>query len=519
VCTLAQSLARQAALRPHHPAIVCEDRRVDYAGLHAESNRTAHALRRAGVGPGARVAYLGRESEHYYEIVYACAKAGAVLVPVNWRLTADEVDHILRDSGAGLLFVEGEFAHTAERISAAAPDLATVVPLDSAGQRAAGLAAWKAGAPEHDLPGPQADGGDPVVQIYTSGTTGLPKGVVLANRCFFAFQDSQIEHGLDWMRWGPDDLSLVALPGFQIAGLSWTVQCLNAGVTSVVMRMFVSETALDLIERLGVTATFIAPSMLQMLLAEPRASKAAFSSLRSVAYGGSPISDTLLRQCLEMIGCRFLQVYASTEAGNVVTCLPPDDHVPGSARLRSAGRPCPYVELKIVDRDGGALGAGETGEVCVRTTAQMLEYWRQPEQTAATLADGWLHTGDAGHLDTDGYLYIGDRIKDLVIVAGQNIYPAEIENALCRHPEVAEAAVLGVPDERWGEALHACVVLRPGGQATSRELMLSLRGRIADYKIPARYEFMASLPRNPAGKIMRRQLRERFWTGLDRKVN
>jgi acyl-CoA synthetase (AMP-forming)/AMP-acid ligase II len=392
------------------------------------------------------------------------------------------------------------------------------VHLDTERERAAGFASWKAGVPGTG-PGLDISPQDPVVQIYTSGTTGLPKGVVLPNISFFLFAESLAVHGLDWMDWRLADRSLVALPGFQIAGLSWTVQCLHAGITNVVMRMFVSETALNLIAGSGITTTFVAPSMLQMLLDEPRAARESFASLRKVAYGGSPISDTLLRRCLDVIGCEFLQIYASTESGNVVTCLPPEDHLPGSPLLRSAGRPCPDIELKIIDPGGGIRGAGEAGEICIRTRAVMLEYWRLPEATRSALVDGWLHTGDAGHVDENGYLFIGDRIKDLVIVAGQNIYPAEVEEALRGHPDVADAAVLGVPDERWGEALHACVVAAPGRQPTARELMVSLRGRIADYKIPVKYEFIDGLPRNPAGKVMRRTLRDRFWKDLDRKIN
>jgi acyl-CoA synthetase (AMP-forming)/AMP-acid ligase II len=516
--TLAASIAARAAQRPDHLAVVCEDREVSYAGLHRQSNRTGHALRAAGAGPGARVAYLGKESEHYYDIVFGCAKAGAVLVPINWRLTPAEVDHILRDSGTELLFVEREFAAAAEQIRPSLPRLRTVVEIDLPGERAGGLHAWKAAGPDADLDlatGPA----DPVVQIYTSGTTGLPKGVVLPNRAFFTFGEAMARHGLDWMDWRPDDVSLIALPGFQIAGLSWAMQGFNAGVTNVVMRMFISQQALHTVERLGVTTTFVAPAMLQMLLAEPEATPDRFASLRKVAYGGSPISPTLLQRSLEVIGCQFLQIYASTETGNVAVCLPPADHYPGSPLLGAAGRAYPGVEVRIIDGSGRPLPSGEVGEICVRTPAHMLEYWGLPEATARTLVDGWIHTGDAGYLDAEGYLFVGDRIKDMIIVAGQNVYPAEVENALARHPAVAEVAVIGIPHQRWGEAIHACVVTRSGRQVTPRELMLATRGHLADFKVPTSYEFVEVLPRNPAGKILRRTLRDPYWRHLDRKVN
>lgn len=516
--TLAASIARQATLRPDHVAINCEGREVSYERLHRESSRTAHTLRAAGLSPGDRVAYLGKESEHYYEIVFGCGKGGFILVPINWRLTPGEVDYILRDSGARLLFVEREFAGVAERIEPSLPTLRTVVALDSARNRAAGFLAWKADQPDTD-PGRIADPADPVAQIYTSGTTGLPKGVVLPNRTFFAFAASLAEHGLDWMDWRPEDISLISLPGFQIAGLSWAMHGFAAGLTNVVMRMFVSQEALELIDRLGVTVTFVAPAMLQMLLAEPTACPTSFRSLRKVVYGGSPISQTLLRQCLDVIGCEFLQIYASTETGNVAVCLPPADHYPDSPVLGAAGKTYPGVEVKIVDGTGRVLPAGEVGEICVRTPARMLEYWRLPEATAQTLVDGWVHTGDAGYLNDDGYLFVGDRIKDMIIVAGQNVYPAEVEDALGRHPAVADVAVIGIPDERWGEAIHACVVLRPSAQATPRELMMSLKGRLADFKVPTSYDFVEGLPRNPTGKVLRRALRDPFWRHLDRQVN
>jgi acyl-CoA synthetase (AMP-forming)/AMP-acid ligase II len=509
--TLSGMIAHRAAERPDHVAIQCEGREVRYAALHAESNRTAHALRAAGVRRGSRVAYLGRESEHYYEIAFACAKSEAVLVPVNWRLTAGEVAHILRDSGAELVFVDDERQDVVTELSDALPFLRQVVAID-------GLRAWKSGHPDDEV-GTEASEHDPVVQIYTSGTTGLPKGVVLPNLCFFTFPYAMRDSGLNWMDWRDDDRSLIAFPGFQIAGFSWAMQGFSAGVTNVVMPMFVSRQALSLIESSGVTITFVAPAMLQMMLTERDATPKSFASLRKVAYGGSPISEVLLQQCLEVIGCDFLQIYAATETGNVVTCLPPEDHYVGSPVLKAAGRACPGVAVKIIDNDGNPLPAGEMGEICVRLAAVMVEYWNQPAETARTLVDGWVHTGDTGYLDDRGYLYIGDRIKDVIISAGQNIYPAEIEKALSQHPAVADVAVVGVPHERWGESVHAVVVLRDGHTARPRELMLFARGKVADFKLPSSWDFVDALPRNPAGKVLRRQLRDTFWQHMTRKVN
>jgi acyl-CoA synthetase (AMP-forming)/AMP-acid ligase II len=516
--TAVDTVTFHAAHHADRTALVCEGREVTYAALHKESNRTAHALASAGIERGSRVAYLGKESEDYYEIFFACAKTGAVLVPINWRLSPTEVEHILRDSGAELLFVEREYAGTAERIRAEPPALPVVVELDGREERGTGFRDWKAGQPDDDLD-VSATPDDPIAQIYTSGTTGLPKGVVLAHRSFFAIRDLTAEHGLDWIDWRPGDVSLISIPGFHVAGIWWAMQAFNAGVTSVAMRMFAAHDAVRLIREHGVTTTCAVPAMLQMMLSEPGVGRDDFTSLRKVTYGGSPISETLMLQCVEVLGCEVGQLYGLTESGNAALCLPPADHLPGSSRLRSAGRPWPGVEVMIAGDDGTRLPAGEIGEICLRTPAVMVEYWGMKEATDETLADGWLHTGDAGYVDEGGYVYVCDRMKDTVIVAGENVYPAEVENALCKHPAVVEAAVIGVPHERWGEAVRAFVVLRPGTTAKARDLKLHLQGLVADFKTPAGYEFVESIPRNPSGKILRRELRQRFWAGRDRQVN
>lgn len=516
--TLATMISRRAAERPGHVAILCEGDEVTYAQLHTESNRTARALRAAGVRWGARVAYLGKESGHYYEIAFACAKSEAVLVPINWRLTAAEVEHIVRDSDAAVVFVEQDQREVVAGLLDTIPTLRQIVEIDADGEPGAGLRAWKAGQSGADVHTATGEH-DPVVQIYTSGTTGLPKGVVLPNMCFFTFPAAMRESGLNWMDWRDDDRSLIALPGFQIAGFSWAMQGFNAGVTNVVMRMFVSQQALALVESAGITVTFVAPAMLQMMLTEPGVTPSSFRSLRKVAYGGSPISETLLGQCIDVIGCDFLQIYAATETGNVATCLPPEDHYVGSPVLKAAGRAYPGVTVKVIDRAGNALPADEMGEVCVRVPAPMVEYWNLPAETAKTLVDGWVHTGDCGYLDERGYLFLGDRIKDVIISAGQNIYPAEVENALSKHPAVAEVAVVGVPHDRWGESVHAVVVARDGHAVRPRELMLFARDELADYKLPSSWDFVDALPRNPAGKVLRRQLRDEHWQHMQRKVN
>lgn len=507
--TLVHTARFQAARQPDAAAVICEDRTLTYADLHRAGNRMAHALLAAGIGEGDRVAYLGKESEHYYEALFACAKTGAVLVPVNWRLTAPEVSHILQDSGTRLLFLEDEFAPIVEGMATEPPE--TVVQVGE-------IATWRARHPDAEV-GFEATPDTPVAQLYTSGTTGLPKGVVLAHRSFFAIRDGLAREQLDWIDWRAGDVALIGIPGFHVGGLWWATQNFNAGTTVVAMRAFAARQAVDLIRDLGITTVCVVPAMLRMMLNEPGVSAEDFTSLRKTVYGGSPISEALLEESLAVLDCEFAQIYGLTETGNTAVCLPPAAHVPGGPLMQAAGRPHPGVHAKVIDHQGHELPPGAVGEVCLHTPARMVEYWGLPDRTAETLVDGWIHTGDAGCLDEDGYVFIRDRIKDAILVAGENVYPAEIENVLEHHPGVGEAVVVGVPDERWGEKVHAFVVPAGGQRPNPRELHTFLVPRLAAFKLPASYEFTDHVPRNPSGKILRRELRDRFWSDAVRKVN
>jgi acyl-CoA synthetase (AMP-forming)/AMP-acid ligase II len=517
VTTLDASVGLHAARRPDHPALLCEDRALTYAALHRSSNRVANALAAAGAGPGVRVVYLGQESEHYYILLFACAKTGAVLVPVNWRLTAPEVEHVLRDSGARLVFVEPDYVPVVKSAAARLPHPPTEVEILATEDGGSGMTAWLGAAADTD-PGRTAEPDDPVVQMYTSGTTGLPKGVVLAHRSFFQVRDALASAGLDWIDWRDGEVSLVGVPGFHIGGLWWALQGFNAGITNVILRVFTSAAAVAAIREHRVAVGCVVPAMLQLMLAERSVTPEDFASLRKIVYGGSPIGEALMARCIERIGCEFAQIYGLTESGNTAVCLPPSEHVVGGPRMLAAGRPYPGFAVEIRGEDGRALPDHEVGEVWIHTPARMLGYWGLPEATAQTLNEGWLRTGDAGYLD-DGFLFLCDRIKDMIVVAGENVYPAEVENVLAAHDSVVEAAVVGIPDERWGEAVHAFVVLAPGTQVSPRELMLHSRTRLADYKIPTSVDYLDALPRNASGKILRRVLREPFWQGRTRNVN
>jgi len=510
--TLPVRSAQHAALRPGQIAISCEERALTYRQLHLESNRTAHALTGSGLEPGARVAFLGQESEHYYDLALGCAKSGAVLVPINWRLTPREVEHVLRDSGAELIFVDREFRDRVEQLRTGLPRLRGLVEVDDDSHPAGGFLAWKAGSPDTD-PVRRAHVDDPVAQLYTSGTTGLPKGVVLAHRTFFTLIPDTRRAGVDWIDWRPEDRGLSCFPGLHTAGFGWFMHSFNAGATTVVMRRFIADEAVRIIRESAITTLWAAPAMLRMMLAEREASREGFSSLRKVVYSGSPIDRELLLTCIDTLGCELSQGYSSAEAGSFVTCLAPSDHRPDSTVLGSAGRVLPGNRIRIVDRDGNPLPAGEIGQVTVFSPARFLEYWQLPEVTASSVVDGWLRMGDMGYLDEQGYLYLLDRVNDTIIVAGQNIYPAEVEAVLGAHPDVTEVAVFGVPDAHWGEAVRAAVVLREGSSAKPRDFLLFLRGKLADFKIPTGYDLVADLPRNPTGKVLRRVLREQAAAG------
>lgn len=511
---------RWAARAPEHPALVAGSDVLTYAALDAGSNRVAQALLREGLRPGARVAILAKDSLDVFEAYFGCAKARSVALGINWRLTPREIAFILDDSEAELLFVGADFVDRArELLAGAAREVACVVFGDDAPSHGRAYAAWRDAAPADD-PALPADPDEVVVQMYTSGTTGHPKGVMLANRSFFAVVAAMRAAGDPWIGFGPRDVSLMPIPSFHIGGLWWAMTGLNAGATNVVMEAFVGAELLRLVERHRVTKTCMVPAMMQVALLEPDAERTDFGSLDTVVYGGSPIPRALMELALATFGCRFAQIYGLTETGNTAVCLRPEDHEDlDSERLKAAGRPYPGVQLECRDADGRALPPRAIGEICIRSPANMVGYWHRDEATAETLRDGWILTGDAGFLDEAGYVYVQDRVKDMIIYAGENVYPAEIESVLCDHPDVVEAAVIGVPDERWGEQVKAVVVRRAGASVTGRALIAHARGALAEFKLPKSVDFVDALPRTVSGKIKKAELRAPFWEGRERQVN
>src|SRR5580658_4160453 len=370
-------------------------------------------------------------------------------------------------------------------------------------------------------PGHVGQADDVSTQLYTSGTTGLPKGVMLANRNIATMIELA---GSDAFDIDENTVSLVAMPLFHIGGSGWALTAMSRGGTSVILRDMDPAELIRLVERERITHAFVVPAVLMLLLATPGIEKADLSSLDTIFYVASPIAEDVLVRCLSVIGCRFSQVYGMTETSGAIARLDPEDHDPDGERrhlLRAAGKPLPGVEIRIVDPDTGAdVAANTVGEIWTRSPYNMLGYWEKPAETAATVVDGgWLRTGDAAYLDDEGYLYLHDRIKDMVVSGGENIYPAEVENVLLAVPGVADAAVIGVPDDNWGETVKAMVVKAPGSDVGPEAIIAFCRERLAHYKCPTSVDFVEVLPRNPSGKILKRELREPYWVGRERRVH
>jgi long-chain acyl-CoA synthetase len=498
---VADVVREHAASRADAVAIEYGQRALSYGELDERSSRLAQALRDAGVRAGDRVAYLDRTAPEVIELLFAASKLGAVIVPMNWRLAPPELAAVLHDSQARVLIAGPAYRDVAEELARGRTELVLVGD---------GYETWLNGYSADD-PGHRGAAHDVIVQMYTSGTTGVPKGVLTTHRNLAAAAETSPLWAFDG-----STVSLTPLPMFHIGGIGWAFVGLWNGAATILVRDFDPAAVLDTLERRRVTNAVFVPTMLQMLVAVPGAAERDFSVLRSIAYGASPITTTVLKAALRTFRCPLFGIYGLTETTGAITQLDPDDHDPEGPRehlLRSAGRPYPWVELQIVDPDSGARrGPREVGEVWLRAPNVAAGYFNRPRETASALtADGWLRTGDGGYVDEDGYLFLTDRIKDMIVSGGENVYPIEVEEVLSQHPAVLEAVVIGVPDVRWGETVTALVVRRPGlFEVEAEDLVAFTRERLAGYKLPRRVEFVAELPRTPTGKVLKRELRARY---------
>jgi acyl-CoA synthetase (AMP-forming)/AMP-acid ligase II len=499
--TLSRILTRQAQERGTKAALIYEDEIRSYADLERNASRIAHGMVALGVLPGDRVAYLGKNTLAYFEFFLGAAKAGAVTVPVNWRLAEPEIRFILDSARPKLVLVEDPFEGAAAR---AAPQIGRLVT----GGRHDTFASWRDAQCDDPLD-LRSDWQEPVLQLYTSGTTGRPKGAVLTHRSIFSLRNRP-ERLPEWYRWSSEDVSLIAMPVAHISGTGWGIWTLQHGATGVILREFDPHTVFDQLVSKRVTKVMMVPTAMQIAVRHPLAKTTDFGFLRYLYYGGSPLPLELMRECAQVFGCGFVQMYGMTETTGTVVALAPEDHDPANGdRLRSVGKALPGVEIRVVDAQGGTLPPGATGEIAIRSEANMAGYFELPDATAQTVdAEGWLRSGDAGYLDADGYLYLKDRVKDMIISGGENIYPAEVENAIYGHPSVSEVAVIGVPDEKWGEVVKAFIVPVPGATPSTPEIIAWAGARIARFKLPKVVEWVAALPRSHTGKLLRRELRD-----------
>ena len=499
--------------RPGRPALTAGDRTLTYGELDARSSQVANALAADGIGPEDRIAFLDKNSIEYFEVLLGGGKLNAVMVAVNWRLAPPEVAYIVNDAQATVFIVADEFVPVYEAIK---DELTTVKKVVVIGRD---YEEWLTAQPATD-PGVESTQQDVAFQLYTSGTTGLPKGVMLTNSNLFALLPVAAP---DWF-FDEDSVNLVAMPLFHIGGSGYATVGMFMGCHTILMKEVNPAEMLELIVSKKVTNLFAVPAVLQFILMVPGVHDLDFSALRCIVYGASPISVEVLSNAVDTFKCNFVQAYGLTETTGAIVTLMPEDHDPhgpNAHRLRSAGKAIGGVELRIVSADTGDDAAqGEVGEIWSRTGQNMLGYWNKPEETAKTITpDGWLKTGDAGYLDEDGYLYIHDRVKDMIVSGGENIYPAEVENCLMSHPDIADVAVIGVPSDKWGETVKALVVKKEGSDPTAASIIGFAKERIASFKCPTSVDWIDVLPRNPSGKILKRELRAPYWAGKDRQVN
>lgn len=513
--TLGDYLDYYARHAPTRTALVYEGHLTSYGELDEQARRLAHGLCAAGVTSGARVVYLGKNSDDFFLALFGTVKAGGCFCPLNWRLSPPELCRVLADSEASFAFVEPEFATLwASMVEATNLDI-TVQEVDRARGADDPLRRWLGGFDSAPLPAVAMEAG--AIQLYTSGTTGDPKGVVLTHDNFNHMR--LCEHFEAAFEWKPEDRFLVALPNFHLLAIGLSLQSMYNGMAVVIDRQFEPGAALESISTQRPTITAFAPAMIQMLLDHPQAAQADFSSLRLVMYAGSPISLGLIKRAIGAMPCRFMQFYGATETSGAVTLLRPAEHnLEREDKLKACGKPLPLIELRIVDEHGQDVADGQPGELWIRSPSLASGYWKKPEITASVFEQGWYHSGDIAIRDEEGLYYIHDRLKDMIVSGGENIYSTEIESVLSTHAAVAVAAVIGVPDARWGEAVKACVVVKPGMSVSADELIDYCRPRLAGYKLPKSIDFHASFPMTGSGKIAKKELREPYWAGQDRGV-
>ena len=505
-------VTRQVEIRPDKIALHFEGAALTYSELDKGSSKTGQGLISLDVKPNDRVGYLGKNSHIYFELLFGVAKAGGVICPINWRLALPEILYVLNDCIPRVLFVGIEFIDLIPDIIADSDTIEHIIPMEAAEGFDTHYEAWR-DAFEALPTAVKREPSDDAIQMYTSGTTGHPKGAVLSNRSILTpYQRFRTDPSPEYNVWYESDVSLIPMPVFHVGGTAWGLTTMGNGATGVIMRNFVPTDVLGYIHKYKISKLFLVPAAIQIVVNQDNVRDVDFSQMKYIFYGASPMPVPLLAKAIDVFGCGFAQFYGMTETSGSITALPPEDHdVNGNERMRSVGKPLLGVEIAIWDDNENELPTGEIGEIVTRSTMNMNGYWENPQATRETITkDGWLKTGDVGIIDSDGYLFLKDRKKDMIISGGENVYPAEVENVLYGHPKIEEAAVIGVPDSKWGEAVKACIVLKKNENLDDEELISWTRERLAGFKCPKSVEYLDVLPRNPSGKVLRRKLRELY---------
>jgi len=488
------------SLTPDKVALIDAYGAVTYGELDDRSNRIANAIIDVGVRPGSHIGYLGKNSAAFFAIWMGINKAGCALCPLNWRSPALELAALVGDAGLPMIFVGAGFTGLAADVQRA-----VTVSVDLVEEEA--LSDWLVDADSVD-PGYPVDGDRTALLTYTSGTTGKPKGVQISHNAFANwFRISASEPA---QRWSAEDVGLMTMPNFHLAGTWVTLPALYHGATLAILAAFDPDDFVRAVDAHCPTVACLVPTAIQLLLDHASSESCDFSSLRRLYYAGSPIGVDTLRRAIAAFGCDLVQFYGTTET-YIITLLRPEQHDPDHPHLlTSCGQPMPMVELRVVSPDGRDVVTGDAGEVLVRSPWMFTGYWNNPEATAAAVVDGWYHTGDGGTRDQDGNLYLVDRLKDMIVTGGENVYSAEVERALAAHPAVGSVAVVGAPDEKWGERVVAFVVQRPETSVAAADLVSHCRRQIAGYKVPKEIHFVPELPMTASGKVQKAGLRQQL---------
>ena len=515
-----QTLHAACAHYPNATATICGERQQSWSELRDRVERLAGALTGLGVEAGDRVAILALNSDRYLEYYYAVWWTGAVVVPLNVRWSATENAYSLDDSGTTVLFIDGNFSPMLEEIRAGASAIREVVFCGDE-PTPEGLLDYETlvadGAPIADA---ERGAGELAGIYYTGGTTGFPKGVMVSHQALWFNAFVAAHH----MELSPDSRYLHAAPMFHMADHCGSFGVSMIGATHVFVPAFEPGLVMDTVRRHSVTHSLLVPTMINMLLPHEQCTTENMQSLGRIIYGASPMPEGVLRETMRRFPhIRMIQAYGQTELAPLATCLSAEYHAlegPKSGKLRAAGRPVIGVELKILDEERQPVATGEVGEIVVRSPGAMMGYWQLPEQTEATLVDGWVYTGDGAYIDEDGFVFIVDRLKDMIVTGGENVFSAEVESVISTHPAVSAVAVIGIPSEKWGEAVHAIVVLKEGESVNEQDLIDHVKPQIANYKCPRSVSFRNEpLPLSGAGKVLKRDLREPYWEGTDRGVS